>query len=253
MEAKKVSIGNVKTLSTSLNGLKFEDIEFNKLSLFVGANGTGKSFIMILVWICNYIANIFLLTGKSMEDYEKVLQFLFDKSFDNQDFTGKVKAVFENLLVEFEMDNGKVKNLTINYPDKTVLVEPMGVPIYMSTKTRLFSDVEQYFKFKKMMKIGDLTTLDEETTKNLTGMYKIYDIVFMERMKIRISDPNFKINPEALKSFKETVNKEITNITYDSNTCEFTVHEIKDSKPISYRATSMSAGEQSWINMFIQM
>lgn len=216
MQKKTVTMGHMQKLHMNIDGL-FKDLTLDDqkaIALYVGQAGTGKTFLLIMQWMLGTLGGIYLASSKSMAEYEKALQFLLDKSFDDQKFTGKIDAVFEYLELSFELVDGKVKDLDIILTDNSVQVEPEGMPVFMSKNTR---------------------------------------ILFIERMLARLSNPNFKIRDAAKKSFIETMKKEIVNVTYDENNCSFTVHEIKDGKEITYPATTLSSGEQAWLNMFIQM
>jgi hypothetical protein len=251
---KKITVGHIEKLFVDFKGV-MEGLELasqKDLTIFVGQNGSGKSLVLIFTWLMGTIVNIFLQSGKSMTEYEKILQFFFDNSFDKNDFTGKMGAGFENIEISFEMDNGKVKNLDINILDPSIEILPSGMPVFMSKTTRLFDDLHKYLKMKKLLNIGDIELSNDTELKKLCEMYKIYDILFIERMIKMFKDPNFKLNPKSIGSFKETLKKEIINVTYDEPNCNFLIHELKDGKTEIYPATIMSSGEQAWVNMFIQ-
>ena len=256
MQKKTVTMGHMQKLHMNIDGL-FKDLTLDDqkaIALYVGQAGTGKTFLLIMQWMLGTLGGIYLASGKSMAEYEKALQFLLDKSFDDQKFTGKIDAVFEYLELSFELVDGKVKDLDIILTDNSVQVEPEGMPVFMSKNTRLFTEVVKYLKTKKLLGMkGAITLYDDKKLIELCDVWKIYDILFIERMLQRLSSPNFKIQDAAKKSFIETMKKEIVNVTYDENNCSFTVHEIKDGKEITYPATTLSSGEQAWLNMFIQM
>lgn len=256
MEKKKVSMGHIQKIHMNIDGL-FKNFELDgqrEIALYVGQNGTGKTFILIMQWLLGSMGTIYLNSAKSMPEYEKILQFFFDKSFDNQTFIGKIGAAFEYLEISFELDNGKVKDLDIILTDNNVQIESDGFPVFMSKNTRLFSEIVKYLKTKKMLGMtGQITLYDDKKLEQLCDMWKLYDIMFIERMLIRLTDPNFKIKDVALKSFIEIMKKEIVKVTYDEPNCAFIVHEIKDGKEITYSATILSSGEQAWLNMFINV
>ena len=256
MEKKKVSIGHLQKIHMNIEGM-FKDFELDgvkEISLYVGQNGTGKTFLLIMQWILGTMGTAYLCSAKSMQEYEKILQLFFDKSFDDQKFTGKIGASYEYLEISFELDNGQVKDLDIILTDNTVEIEPEGMPVFMSKNTRLFSEIVKYLKFKKVLGMtGEITLYDDNKLNQLCDMWKLYDIMFIERMCHRLSDPNFQIKEKAKESFIETMKKEIVKVTYDEPNCSFVVHEIKDGKEITYSATQLSSGEQAWLNMFINV
>lgn len=256
MEKKKVSMGHIQKIHMNIDGL-FKNFELDgqkEIALYVGQNGTGKTFILIMQWLLGSMGTIYLNSAKSMPEYEKILQFFFDKSFDNQTFTGKIGAAFEYLEISFELDNGKVKDLDIILTDPSVEIHSDGMPVFMSKNTRLFSEIVKYLKTKKLLGMtGEITLHDDKKLEQLCDMWKLYDIFFIERMLMRLSDPNFKIKDKAQESFVETLKKEIVKVSYDEPNCSLIVHEMKDGKEETYSATLLSAGEQSWVNMFINV
>lgn len=256
MEKKKVSMGHLQKIHMNIEGM-FKDLELDgvrEISLYVGQNGTGKTFLLIMQWILGTMGTAYLCSAKSMADYEKMLQLFFDKSFDDQTFTGKIGAAYEYLEINFELENGKVKDLDIILTDNSVQVEPSGMPVFMSKNTRLFTEIVKYLKTKKMLGMtGPITDYDDKKLMDLCDMWKIYDIMFIERMCMQLSDPNFKIKDKAKESFVENLKKEIVKVSYDEANCSFIVHEIKDGKEITYPATTLSSGEQAWLNMFINV
>jgi hypothetical protein len=96
-QTKKIPLGTLENLETNiLRGTNFS-IDINKLALFTGKNGTGKTLVLIQIWIVNYIAEVYLLThslGIGIAGIEAQLQYIFDKSFDKNDFTGKIIGRF---------------------------------------------------------------------------------------------------------------------------------------------------------------
>lgn len=252
---KKIAVGSYKTLSTDiLPGNNILNMDINSICLLVGKNGTGKTLILVLSWLVNYITASWVET-KGNIPLEKYADFLFQKSFDRCDWTGFVEAKYENLTVRIELDRGNVVKVTFTPNDPNVEFISAGLPVFMSKETRLFTQINQYLKLKKMMNLGAASTFTEQNLKDLTEMWRIYDIFFIERMVARISDPNFKVKPEIWdnlnKSFFED-DKKLVHISYDEIGCNFIIHEEKKDKTISkYHATMLSAGEQSLVNMII--
>lgn len=252
-EAKK-HLGQLKSLDTSVGMGQMNNFELRNLSLLIGKNGSGKTMVLIQSWIVTYITSSYLLAGTSIEATTKGLQVLFDKSFDQNDFTGKVHGEFEHIHIDFDIDNGKVQNLAftcIGCDIKDII--PSGMPIFMSTNTRLFTSLNQYVKFKKAIGITDpVEKLAECDFMKLCDSYKIYDVLFMEQQLRRLSDPYFKMQSPTTVALKDAFKKDITHIFYDEKKQEIQVTEVKDGKPETYPVTRLSNGEQAMLNMLIQ-
>lgn len=252
--SNKKELGGLKTLDTSVGMGQMNNFEMNNLALLTGMNGSGKTLILIQTWIVNYITNSYILGKTSIENTTKGLQILFDKSFDQNDFTGKVHGEFEHIHIDFDLDNGKVQNLVftcIGCDIKDIISN--GMPIYMSTNTRLFNSINQYVKFKKAIGITNpVESLSECDFMKLCDSYKIYDVLFMERQLQRLSDPYFKMYSPTNEVLKDAFKKDISHIFYDEKKGEIQVTELKDGKPETYPVTRLSNGEQAMLNMLIQ-
>jgi hypothetical protein len=247
-------LGGLKTLDTSIGMGQMNNFEMNNLALLTGMNGSGKTMVLVQTWIVNYITNSYLVAKTSMEDTTKGLQILFDKSFDQNDFTGKVHGEFEHIHIDFDIDNGKVQNLIftcISCDTKDII--PNGMPIFMSTNTRLFTSLNQYIKFKKAIGITNpVEKLSECDFMKLCDSYKIYDVLFMEQQLKRLSDPYFKMQSPTTVALKDAFKKDISHIFYDEKKGEIQVTELRDGKPETYPVTRLSNGEQAMLNMLIQ-
>lgn len=254
IEKGKKYLGGLKVLDTNITGSKLEIGTDQSLNLLVGANGSGKTLILIQNWIVNYITNSYLFGKTTIEETTKGLQLLFDKSFDHNDFTGHIHGEFEYIHIDFDIDNGQVSNLVftcIGCDTKDII--PNGMPLYMSTSTRLFTAINQYVKFKKA--IGITTPIEKMTEcdfMKLCESYKIYDIFFMESRLTLLSNPYFKMSSPTTVALKDAFKKDITHIFYDQNKGEIQVTELKDGKPETYPVTRLSSGEQAMLNMLIQ-
>ncbi len=232
-------------------------IDINKLSLFTGMNGTGKTLILRQIWILNYIVNTYVYTeGKiSLEQITKALQFLFDNSFDNNDFTGRIKGEFAHLEIEFVIDNGTVSNLSFMCIGCDIKdLEPMGLPNYMSSDMRLFSDIIKYLKFKKLLKLDKpFTEFTDEELKSLCEVYKIFDVISTEKLLSTLENSTFTTSEQVKKTLFELTKKDITFIFYDKKNSDIIVTEkFPDGTSKDYSILKLGAGEQALINMFIQ-
>lgn len=252
MTTKKISVGNYKTLSTDINGMKSFNMDFNQLCLLVGQNGTGKTLILILSWLVNTVTASWVAGKNQIPDMVKYAGYLFMKSFDRCDFTCFVEANYEELTVRIELDRGVVTSVTFTPKDPNAEFVSAGMPVFMSKETRLFTQINQYLKMKKMLNLGSVETFTEKNMDDLCEMYRIYDIMFIERMVQRVSAPNFKVDDKVWDGINSMLNgKKLQHISYDEIGCNFIIHEDKNGSVSKYHATMLSAGEQSLVNMYV--
>jgi len=247
-EKENNSIGNLKSLSTTLNNMNFKNLEVRMLSLYVGANGTGKTFILILNWIGALIAAVYAHLNNNnvpKKIYEDLLQFVLDNSFSKNDFTGETEILFDNLTVTFALDNGKVTSLDFQHSKK---VNVAAIPQFLSTNTRLFDDVVKYIRFKHALGIkGNLNISTEEDIRKLSGIYKIFDVLFMETLILKLSTGLVLQEEISDIIFKQT-SKKIVSMLYDADKMDIF---YTDDKKVTKSVLTLGAGEQSYINMII--
>ena len=249
-------LGHLINLETNIgfpDSKKPMNFQMRNLSLLTGMNGVGKTLVLIQTWIISYITTSYLVTKVPMKDITKALQMLFDYSFDNNDFTGTARGEFEHIHVSFDIDQGKVDNLTFTCVDCDVKdIQPGSMPIYMSANTRLFTAINQYSKFKKLLNLNKpIEQISESEFKTLCEQYKIYDVLFMEKQLKTLSDPYFKIKSPLKETLKDAFKKDITHIFYDEKKGEIQVTEMKNGSPETYPVTRLSNGEQAMLNMLI--
>jgi hypothetical protein len=176
---KKKPLGNITRLKTNIGfpnpNNQVLDIDINKLSIFVGHNGSGKTVFLIQVWIVNYITNIYLHNPKiDMTTLEKTLSWIFDKSFVQNDFTGSVKAEFEHLVMSFDINNGVVSNLTFSSFEE---LTPNDTPVFMERMLNRLSD--PFFKINDSAK----ESLKQNMNKDILHVFyddKKCDIIVSE-------------------------------------------------------------------------
>ena len=220
----------------------FEDIEFNKVCLLVGQNGSGKSLLLKFNWLFSSILQ-FVVLYKTMtnDELKKHFTFLFEHSFDKNDFTGEFIMYFENATVYTKMTNGVIELFSCDLDPE---VEDSVTPIFMSKNTRTNDDIVKYMKIKKMCG----AELTEECINKLFGFYKVYDVSFIELMLKKINGK--VISKEQAEKFSESFSgmKHIEgtiHVDYDNCTIICTNEETKE----SINFCTLSAGEQSLLNM----
>lgn len=230
-ENKEEELGHMQNIKFDIDKpmpLKF-DIEFKTLTLFTGVNGAGKSLIMKLKWVFETIMSILVHNPPSATE---TVQYIMDKTFENQDFNGEIEAFFPKGSLKVSFDNGKVKHAEYFIDPAVKIITPS---LYMSTNTRTFTQINQYLKVEKLIK-------NEE---EILGLYRLYDVVFVNSMKKKLEN-----GLKATKDFKDTMSSEF-NMKYDFDTFaienESVVFIDKNGKRINL--STLSAGEQSLINM----
>lgn len=245
-QEKKHTIGQLKTIEMNIIQpieMNFGKIQMNQLNLYVGQNGSGKSLILKNQWLLGMIAQYYIvsLTNNNV-NIEKEISYLFDKTFDANNFTGEIIGEFDNLYLSFKMDNGKCISFNANTNKELELGNP---PIFMSKDMRTISDMVKYLKTKKMLKINSMT---QEGIDKILEMYKIYDYAFAEMFLLKINGYQCKQDvKDALKSFD--LKFTLDNIYVDEIGCTIKSVDSVTNKVIDL--SILSAGEQSLIVMIL--
>ncbi len=224
-------LGHLKHLKLKIDkpmALDF-DLEYNKLSMFTGHNGSGKSLIMKLTWSFGTIMSILHHNPPSANE---MAQYVMDKTFEQQNFNGEIEASFPNGSLKMSMDNGKVSRVEYYIDPEVKVITPS---LYMSTNTRTFTQINQYLKIEKKF------TSEEE----LLGIYRLYDMIYVNVLKAKLEN-----GLKATKNFKDAMEKDFS-MKYDFDTFaienDAVVFIDKDGKRTDL--STLSAGEQSVINM----
>jgi hypothetical protein len=206
------------------------DIEYQKLSLFTGLNGSGKSLIMKLSWAFSTIMAI--LHAEPHHLASDITQYVMDNTFEDQDFNGEIDATFRKGTLKMSIENGKIVRAEY-YIDPAVKTCPSVT--FMSKNTRTISQINQYLKLEKQLPTKD----------DLLEFYKLYDVAYVEQLKVRLEG-----GLKPTKEFKETLSKEF-NIEHDFDTLaienDVIVSIDKDGKRTNL--STFSDGDQSLITM----
>lgn len=238
---EKISIDITKPLP-----MKAFELDLNSVNLLVGANGTGKTFILVLTWLFSSImqaaVGIFINKWPAFnrcinEFAEKVVK----KSIEDSEITGTVKCTYESgAWLEIVFENGQVQKLSVdNFQD---IEQPTNV-CFMSTNIRTFDSIQQYLKIRK--KLSDAGKDIEQICEEMSNIYKLYDVIYIERLlaNMPLLIPQDLI--ENLKNFIKDFN--VSSIEYDEDKCNFIAKTTEGNRYL----TSYSKGEQSMINMII--
>lgn len=246
MEKKQKSLGhvmNVKVKLTSPIETNIDNLDLNSLTMMAGSNGSGKTMINKIVYFSSLCTLIDLAEKHQeglgeldfgLQTFTERVQFIFNNVFtDPVELSGDITAHFENGTFSCNIFLGKVSKIVTDYDED---VTSGTYPKYMSTNTRLFTAVESILLMDKTL----------PGTKILDHC-KLYDLFHCHVLR------NFALNvknlPEDLiTTFKEGYDFDIVSLTYDEEKCLF---YYNDSTGKTRKVSSLGAGHQSIINMFI--
>jgi hypothetical protein len=224
-------------------------IEFNKLSIMVGPNNTGKTFCLVNVFCFQTLLKTLWDIPSDIHNNISnniLAQQIFDSCFDDQNINGSIEAIWDNgTSVKLTFVKGDVTNVT--HTDLSIITDIAPV-MYMSSHMRTFDAIKMYLKMRKMMKekIQPDNSLSIELLGKLLEHFKLYDIVYLETILSRCP---FKPNKHRLDTMKEmfegffTDIKEI-DVNYDK--CDFVITRSNDDQVY---ASTLSKGDQSLLNM----
>lgn len=244
-------LGNLKNMKIEIDSpmeLNF-DLDYNSLVILIGKNGSGKSLILRLTWVLQYIAQNYLYSVKFGKNIPIIdfAQTVFDQSFENQNFNGEISVIFDNEdSLSIFVNKGKITNVLEIFDKET---EPSGLPIYMSTNTRLYSDMNKYLILRKLHGVtGVLSPQNEAGMMELLKSYRLYDLLFIEGLITDLLNmPNILSKSLKVRLKNEFEIKEpIVSIGIDLNTPEF---YYVDDKGERKSMSTLSNGEQALINM----
>lgn len=192
-----------------------QEVELGQLSVFVGANSSGKSLILKIIYAMGAIS------AAAEHCMPGMPQFVFDNTFTEQNFNGTLKAISGVGSVAVTLDNGKVTDSVVDMR--------RGLPVvFTSTDMRTFDAMTLYLRTRKAA--SDLAQESQEAfLKTLLESYRLYDVTYMEAFIRRCPVQLPKSIQETLRNlgFQES----ITAIKMD--------------------VTTYGKGQQAMLNMFV--
>jgi len=163
--------------------MNFENMEWNKLVLLVGQNGSGKSFMLRKSFVFGFVGLTYhsaLMQGTPV-DLKEVIQFTVSHTFSDPDFSGTFMAEFDNgVVIEYEMADGIVTDCRLTGLTKETKPFP-GIK-FLSAEMRTFDDISWYLAMRKKITGGMEKALKEEHMKELCEVFKLYDVIQIEGM-----------------------------------------------------------------------
>lgn len=233
------------------------EIEMNKISMWTGHNGVGKSVILKFNWALATILNNCIINDKYKvaTDLGKMIQFTLDNTFSDQDCTGEISGNFEcGSFISIKLEKGKLVDFETTYEAD---ISPCNQPIFMSKDTRTFTEVIRYLKFKKAIGINcGISSFSEDQLFKICDMYKLYDILFMEMLFMKIDSKVLNHVEPMLGETKSELEKAIDSFNIKRSIKDISIDYIKSDITFNENGkinsmSSLSAGEQSLLMMFI--
>lgn len=247
--AEKKSLGKIKHISLDLSEpLPFKELEMplNSLTLLIGQNGVGKSFINVVIFIFSVLVNIDIMKQAISN---AIIDDIFSKCFDNK-VVGTLKAEYVS-GVKIEIITGEDGKVISHSIIGTTDILPT-LPLYLSSNFRLFSSIKGYLLARKFASGNS----ELEKLETISSAFKLYDIMMIERL---IKNCPFKFTPELIDSLEaiteskgETTDvfSNIKSIDVDLEVCDFILTYNDETKK---SAAALGNGHQAVLNMFLNI
>lgn len=233
---KARSTGHIRKMMLKLRepAMNMDSMDINKLNILIGANGAGKSFMLVTSWVFGHISSVIVLAGLKGPALYSVVQFTVDNCYDIKSLTGEMGVVFDSgAEIYIRLDEGKVD--TVKYSGYEDIKQTTGVS-YLSSTMRTFEAISIYLKFRKMT---------DNNMQELLKTFKLYDLMQIESMIMKMP---MKPGPELLESLQLLVMPgKFTEFGVDLEHCDF--YGVDDGK--KRWLSSFSKGEQAILNMSI--
>lgn len=236
---QKKAVGHLSLLSVDITEpMKMTvSLEPKEFMLMIGANGSGKTFILALTWAMSYIINSVVKTtsmGMSSVVSTEFAQFVLDHCFSDQNINGTLKATYTSEAeLEIVVEKGKVISLK-----HSGLEEVTGITntVFLSSQMRTFDAISLYLKVRRTVE-----------SKELMRSFKLYDIAYLESL---ISKMPCDV-PEDIKTvLKDSydVKENIKSFGVDLGKDDFYI--LSEDGTRKYM-TTYGNGHQSIINMIV--
>lgn len=224
--------------------MNFLDLGLKELNILVGMNGTGKTFVMVCAWVMNYIMHTLVAkrnAGDNSITDDNIGQFVIQYSL-SPSLTGVIKARFESgSTLDVSVKDGKVLSVVPNMSDD---IDQSAMPVYMSSNFRTFSSMCTYLSVRKACG----KTAHTEIIQEMVNHFKLYDVMNMERLILRMP---IKIDPAAMTALRDTgFGDNIKSIDVDLDKCEFTA-ELHSTGVRRVIDRWYGSGHQALLNMFV--
>lgn len=251
------------------------DFEFTGLNILIGANNSGKTFILKINFALVYILYVTCQLKKEFKNLEdetienmiiETFRLTFDKIPEGEfgilignpkkkkNKKGGEEIIIDNekrysIAIRKQVDGtykafNNIKFNEINYK--------IGIPVFHSKELRLFTQKDMFLKMHSL--ISSSTPDEEKIYEQLLETYRLYDVVLMYRY---INTCPFMITKKIIEKFDNfpMENGENFMTKYDKH-----LFDIRNNKFVIYNpdkpeeiinVSSLSAGQQALISMFI--
>ncbi len=169
-------------------------VEFNKLNVLVGMNGSGKTLIMKFAWFAGYMLQAYKVMLKveperTDEMFMEMLQKVFTWTFDEpQDMLGTIEVSDKNrekFAFKVSFKNGLMDHFNMEVIDpKEFSLGNVAMVQFNSKEARTF---EQYGKYLKLKKRFGFDHLSEEALDDICDIYKLYDVLWFEQLIVSVA------------------------------------------------------------------
>jgi energy-coupling factor transporter ATP-binding protein EcfA2 len=206
------------------------EIELGALAVMLGANDSGKSFLLKIAYALSMIG----ATPEGPMPVVPAAQFVLDNTFTGQNLNGTIRGEFTTGHVDVDVEKGQVVGVGITVKNPTPI-------IYMSTDMRTFDQMNLYLKMKKECGTDPLISM-----RKMLEAYRLYDLTYMEALIMRCPIKISEMTMEILSGydFKE----KITSIEADMESCTFSAVLEDGSKR---NLATYGKGHQAILNMIM--
>lgn len=239
-EQNPKELGNLQTLKLDLDTpIKINsEVTLNQLNIMVGENASGKSLMLKTVYACGTIMGMSHMYDNKPElksrPLSEITQYVFDNTFQDQNFHGAVTATYINGSLNAHFEKGKV-TAVIRDIKKTVNVVPATV--FMSSNMRTFAAMDSYLALWE--------SLSEK--EDILKYYRLYDVGYVEMIKRKLPFSIDEELSEVLKSFEPNGKmKDISSIFIRNGGFMYSTRSGEEA-----RLATLSNGEQAMINIMV--
>ncbi len=244
-------------------------IEFSKLNVFAGTNGSGKTFILKCAWVTSYLLQLYKVTLQLSpqnvdETFAKAAADILKYTFDNaEDLNGSImiqdpSEEIYRLVLSFKEGNIDYFNVDMINPAKFSIGNIQSVQ-FNSKDARTF---EQYHKYQKLKTRFGITNLTEEAVGEICEFFKLYDVLWFENVYNKLKEYDTKKLEEVCPLFTSSdlasFLGDIFNNTSPGSNFDLIGISEKNKLPVfelangdAYEALNLSSGQQSMLMMLL--
>jgi predicted ATP-binding protein involved in virulence len=201
---EKIRYSNFGTKDFDLGDM---ELEFNRLNIFTGKNGSGKTLVFKTVWFVSNALNIYKAMSmagvpKLDEIFEEEVNRLFRLTFHEHEKLDGAMQISDKkdeiFVFTLAFNGGTLEHFQLDIRDmKRFEVGSIQSVKYNSKEARTFEAYNRYIKTKKMLGIDTLQSNDD--FEKLGEWYRVYDMMWFEEMYQTIL--HYEENPEAIEAY----------------------------------------------------